>query len=121
MGSQPQVVLLGDSVLMDSVASSLIDRQFPNVIRVSGTDRESGELVHSLKPDLIIYEHQAEAENPIQALLSMQPAALLLAIDLNCSQVIVLDCQLHPTRSMQELCELIKEEVKRCAQRKEVH
>ena len=121
MGSQPQVVLLGDSVLMDSVASSLADRQFPNLVRISGDHRELGELVSSLKPDLIIYEHQAGSKNPVDELLSQQPAALLLAIDLNCSQVIVLDCQLHQTRSMQELCELIKEEVKRCAQRKEVH
>ena len=121
MSNQPQVVLLGDSVLMDSVASSLVDRQFPGVIRIINNFGEIGELVNSLKPDLIIYEHQAESDNPVHALLSQQPAALLLAIDLSCSQVIVLDCQLRPTKSMQELCDLIKEEVRRCAQRKEVH
>ena len=121
MQNQPQVVLLGDSVLMDSVANNLLDGQFSEVTRINSDTSDLGELVNSLKPVLIVYEHDKKFTDLMHSLLSRQPGTLLLAIDLYCSQVIVFDCHRRPTQSMRELCELIKEEVQRCAQRNEVH
>jgi len=121
MGDQPQIALLGDSVLMDSVAKSLIDRQFSGVVRINPESSDLNQPDNSIKPDLIIYEYDAKFTNLIHSFLTKQPDTLLLAIDLYCNQVLVFDCQLHPAQSMQELCELIKEEVQRCAQRKEAH
>ena len=121
MDKQPQVVLLGRSVFMDSVATNLIERQFSDVIRLNTETSEFNTLVNSLQPDLIVYEHETQTIDPISSLLVQQSGALLIAIDLNRSQVIVLDCQLRPTRSIKELCEIIRVEVQRCLQRKEVH
>ncbi len=120
MGKQPQVVLLGDSVLMDSVANSLIDRQFLDVVRITKETSEFNQLTDSLLPDLIVYEYDTKITDLVHSLLSKQIDSLLLVIDPYFSQVIVLDCHLRPAQSMQELCELIKEEVQRFAQRKEV-
>lgn len=119
MEDQPQVMLLGDSVLMESVARSLIDRQFSGVLRIFKELSDFNQPEISLKPDLIIYEYEPKFINLIHSFLSQQPDTLLLAIDLHYNQVLVFDCQLRPTRSMQELCELIKDVVQHYAQRKE--
>ena len=121
MEDQPQVVLLGDSVLMDSVAKSLIERQFSGVVRINTDSYNLNQPEISINPDLIVYEHNTKFTNLIPSFLSKQPDTLLLAIDLYHSQVLVFDCQLRPTQSLHELCELIKEEVQLCAQRKEAH
>ena len=121
MENQPQVVLLGDSVLMDGVADGLAERNFSNVIRINTIAGNVRELILSLEPDLVVYEHSIPKTNPILSVLSEQPGTMLLAIDLNTSRVIVLNSQPHPTRSMQELCEIIKGEVDSKALKKEVH
>ena len=72
-----------------------------------------------LGQDLIVYEYDANFSNLIHPFLSEQPESLLLAIDLHYNQALVFDCQPRPAHSMQELCELIKEEAQNCAQRKE--
>ena len=111
MANQPHVLLLGDSVLMDSVAKSLTKQKFTNVIRISSNSQEAMECVNSMHPDLIVYELNAMKTDPIHTIISGQTDTLHLAIDLNCNQVILLDCQRKPTASMQELCELISQEV----------
>jgi len=121
MEKQPQVVLLGKSVFMDSVATSLIERRFSDVIRINTDSSEFDRLLNSVQPDLIVYEHDLQNTNSLSSLLVQQSDTLLIAIDLNCSRALVLNSQLRPTRSMKELCELIKEEVQRCVQQKEVH
>ena len=120
MGDQPQVVLLGDSVLMDSLANNLYDQQLLDIIRINSSSLKISQLAKSLEPDLIIYEYSTKFTQLMHELVNKQADTQLLVIDLFCSQVIVLNCQLRPTTTMQELCELIKEEVQRCSQRKEV-
>lgn len=119
MEDQPQVVLLGDSVLMDSIAMSLIEMQFSGLIRINTESRDFKQPEFFLKPDLIVYEYDTNFSNLIHSFLSEQPNTLLLAIDLHYNQVLVFDCQLRPTQSIQELCELIKDVVQQCARRKE--
>ena len=111
MVDQPHVLLLGDSVIMDGVAESLLKRKFSNVTRINSNSQEAREIVISLTPDLIVYELNAKNTDPIFTIIREQPDTLHLAIDLNCNQVILLDCQRKPTASMQELCELISQEV----------
>jgi len=120
MGDQPQVVLLGDSVLMDSLANNLFDQQALDIIHINSSSIEIPELTQSIQPDLIIYEFSTKFTRLMHELINKQANTQLLVIDLFCSQVIMLNCQLHPTKTMQELCALIKEEVVRCSLRKEV-
>ena len=121
MREKPQVVLLGDSVLMDSLSNNLCERQFFEIVRINSSSRDLPELTQSLKPDLIIYEYSMKFSQLMHALLCEKPNTLLMIIDLYCSQVIVLNCQMRPTHTMQELCELIREEIQHCSARKEVH
>ena len=111
MEYQPQVLLLGESVFMDSVAESLIERQSSNVIRISSTIQKARELVNSLNPDLIVYELNSRNTDPIFMIIREQADTLHLAIDLSYKQIILLDCRRKPAESMQELCELVLQEV----------
>ena len=120
MANLPQVMLLGNSVLMDSVANRLVDVPIIDVVRINTESDEFQDLASALSPDLIIYDYDTKFTNLLHSFLSQHPGTPLLAIDLFCSQVLVIDSKLHPTQSMQELCDLIKREVQRCSRRKEV-
>ena len=111
MRYQPQVVLLGESVFMDSVAESLMERKSSHVVRISSNIQKARELVNSLNPDLIVYELNAQNTDPIFSVIREQADTLHLAIDLSCKQIILLDCQRKPAESMQDLCELVLQEV----------
>ena len=111
MDYQPQVVLLGESVFMDSVAESLMERKSSNVVRISSNIQKARELVNSLNPDLIVYELNAQNTDPIFSIIREQADTLHLAIDLSYKQIILLDCRRKPAESMQELCELVLQEV----------
>ena len=120
MANQSHILLLGESVLMDSVAESLTKQEFTNVIRSSSNSQETMEFVNSLHPDLIVYELNAVNVDPILSIIRDHTDTSHLAIDMNCNQVILLDCQRKQTESMQELCELVSQEVSRKNIQKEV-
>ena len=120
MANLPQVMLLGNSVLMDSVANHLAEMRFINVVRLNAESYEFDQLILTPQPVMIVYEYDPRYAHLMHSLLSKQPGPMLVGIDLSTSQVIVLDSQLRPTKSMEELCDLIQEKVQRCAQRKEV-
>ena len=65
MANKPHILLFGESVLMDSVAESLIEQEFSNVIRNCTSSLEAVELVNSQNPDLIVYELSAINSDPI--------------------------------------------------------
>ena len=111
MEYKPQVLLLGDSVFMDSVAESLLERNSSIVVRISSKIQKARELVNSLNPDLIVYELNAQNIDPIFGIIREQADTLHLGIDLSFKQIILLDCQRKPADSLQELCELVLQEV----------
>ena len=111
MGRKPQVLLLGESVFMDSVAVSLVECNTSNVVRVCSSTQSARELVNSLNPDLIVYELHTKNTDPIFAIIKEQGDTLHLAIDLDYNQIILLKCQRKPAESMHELCKIINQEV----------
>ena len=100
MGEQPQVVLLGDSVLMDSLANNLDERNYLDIVRINSASVEVPQLTETLEPDLIIYEFSSKFTPVMHALLTKRENTLMMVIDLYCSQVILLNCQLHPTQGV---------------------
>ena len=122
MINQPHILLLGDSVFMDSVAESLQKkRRSSTIVRISSNTQEVKEFVNSLNPDLIVYELSEQNTNPIFTIIREQANTFHLAIDLDSKQIIMLHCQRKPTGSMQELCELIGQEISLENIKKEVH
>ena len=103
MEKRPIVVLLGDSVLIDGVAVGLADRHVPGMIRINRFADDITERLKSLKPDMIVFELDTPCASSIFSLLREQPGILLLGLDLNCSQVLVLNSHQHVTRTVSEL------------------
>jgi hypothetical protein len=108
MDERPLIVLLGDSLLMDGVAMSLGDGWRVGVVQMDASIAEMGERLRSLKPELILFELDSPGTPAVFSLLREEPGTLLLGLDRDCSQVIVLNSSRHPTRSMQELGQLVQ-------------
>jgi hypothetical protein len=111
MTERPLVVLLGDSLLMDGVEAGLGSKQALGILRMDTTITDIGERLKSLRPELIVFELDTPRSPAVLSLLREQPGTLLLGLDLACSQVIVLNSDQHPTRTMKELCQLAQTEV----------
>lgn len=109
MRDHPLVLLVGDSLLMDSVADSLARS---NLLEFNRLDFiENGELIKALKPEYIVFELDTPQADAVLALLRKRPGTLLLGVDPNCSRVIVMNSQEFVTRSMKELNHLFEIEL----------
>ena len=110
MEKQPLVVLLGDSVLIDGVAAGLASRQVPKMVRIDTFTADIVERLESLEPDLIVFELDAPRSSSIFTLLRQQPGILLLGLDLDYSQVLVLNSHHHITPTMNDLYQIVQAE-----------
>jgi hypothetical protein len=110
MEKQPLVVLLGDSVLIDGVAAGLAGKQIPGMVRINTLTSDIVERLKSLEPDLIVFELDAPRSSSIFALLREQPGILLLGLDLDYSQVLVLNSRQHITPTMSDLYQIVQVE-----------
>ena len=111
MVKQSHILLLGDSVFMDSIAENLLAKKSYNVVRINSNTQEIKTFLKTINPDLIIYELHEENADLIFTIISEQENTFHLAIDLNAKQTILLHCRRQPTGSMQELCELVNQEL----------
>jgi hypothetical protein len=111
MESRPRIVLLGDSILMDSVAECLAVR------RVSGALRTAYSSVcdqfEFLKPDLILFELGQPYSDRVIGLLQRRPGLAMIGLDLDCSRVIVLGGYQRVIGNMEDLYEVIQAEMRR--------
>lgn len=106
MEEQVRVIVLGDSLLMDSVVTNLQDELALNVRRVDISHMNNEECLKSLDAEMLIFELDAPQPGTILSLLKELTDALFLAIDTNCSQVIEFSSARHPIENMKELCRL---------------
>lgn len=106
MRKRPLVLLLGDSLIMDSVAGSIARSDMLDFKRIDFISQ--GDSIESIKPEYIMFELDTPQTNDILALLSRLPGTLLLGIDLNCSRVFVMNSQEYITRSMKDLNHLLE-------------
>ena len=108
MGERPLIVLLGDSLLMEGVAMSLSGRRRMSVMRMDACLTDVGDRLRSLDPELIVFELNSPRAPSLLSLLREQPGTPLMGLDLDCSQVIVLNSSRHLTRTMRELGHLVQ-------------
>lgn len=108
MEEKVQVIVLGDSLLMDSVMVNLQDELALNVSRVDISCMENQECMKSLEAEMFLFELDNPQPDAILSLLKELTDALFLAIDTNCSQVVELSSTRHPIMNMKELCRLVQ-------------
>ena len=119
METRSLVVLLA-SVLMDGIAVSLAGNQLLEITCLDAHAIDVRQRLHTLKPDLVIFELENPRLPRILSLLWEQPGILLIGLDLACSRAIVLNSHQHLTPTLNELCLVVQAEAGQQACRKEV-
>jgi hypothetical protein len=105
----PNVVLLGGSVLMEGVASYLVNESTIQVIQHEDmTHFDSAELC-ALRPDIIIFERESLPAGGLIHLMGCCPEVPWVALELNCSQVSVMNNRKYATQTMKDLLSIIQE------------
>ena len=107
MERRPLVVLVGDSVLIDSVSASLEEKGVPGVIHLNVPSVDVHKRLGDLKPDLVVFELDSPYTSPVYTLLREHPGIRLVGLDLNDSSVIVISSHQHTTHSMGELAHVV--------------
>jgi hypothetical protein len=104
------VVLLGDSLLMDSVDASLRNRPGLGVMRMyAAVDETIGQL-RALGPDLIMVDLDTPHADFIVPFLREQPDTPMLGIDADSNRVVVLSSRHRPAFTGDDLVEMIQEQ-----------
>lgn len=107
MNKQQLVVLLGDSLLLDSVEASLTHQDMLSVLRLRTAAPEVTERMDTLRPELIIFDLNAPNFRSLMPFLRMQPSVPLLGLDINTQQAIGLSAQTHTVVGADELQHVI--------------
>ena len=105
-----RLVVLLDSVLTDGIAASLAGHQLLEMTSLDAHTIDVRQRLHTLKPDLIIFELDTPHLPYILSLLWEQPGILLIGIDLAYSRAIVLNSHQHLTPTLNELCRVVHAE-----------
>lgn len=111
MGREPHIVLLGDSVMMESVAESLASRGATGLLRTTRTGL--ADHFDLLSPDLILFELEQSLPDQVIELLRQQPGPVLVGLDMQSSQAIILGGYRRVVRNMDDLYQLVQAELRR--------
>ncbi len=101
------VVLLGDSLLMDTVEANLEDNQALGMVRIDTAVIDAGKCLECLSPDLIIFDFDAPHSHLAISYLRDHPGIPLLGLDVTCSKVIVLSSQQCTALTANDLAQVI--------------
>lgn len=108
MKPRPVAFVIGNSLLMDSLAANLVNNLGVSVVHL-GASREIVEgWMKAFEPRLIVFELDTPSASTLFPLLREQAEALLFAVDLNSSQVIVLEGSHKQIENIEQFCELVK-------------
>lgn len=107
MKSHPVAFVLGNSLLMDSVASSLVNCLRVSVVRLDASGEGMEGWIKAFQPKIVVLELNTSYSSNIPSLLSEQPEILLLGMDTNSSQVVVFSGSRHQIEDMDQFCQLV--------------
>lgn len=107
MDNQPLVVLLGDSLLVDSVEASLAGDPATAVVRLRSEAPEIAERLRAIRPDLVIFDLNAPAMQSLLPFVQAAPGVPLLGLDINGRVAVGLACTHYFTANREALKEVI--------------
>jgi len=102
------VVLVGDSLLMDTVEASLGENQEFGVMRMYTTVTDIAARLQSLNPDAVIFDWDAPHVDFVLTMLKQRPGVPLLGLDVTCSQVTALSSEQHLTLTVNDLARVVR-------------
>ena len=101
------VVVLGDSLLMDGVGTSMRNGNEVCVVRLDPFRKDLDERIQTLQPDMIVFEMDTPRPCALLSMLKNLSGTLFLGIDANYNQVTVLNSNRHAIQNMKEFCQLV--------------
>ena len=107
MITAPNVVLLGGSVLMEGVASYLVNETTIQMIQHEDMTHFDIADLCALRPDIIIFELESLPAGELIHLMGSCPDVPWVALELNCSQVSVMNSRKYETQTMKDLFNII--------------
>jgi hypothetical protein len=105
--SRQPIVLVGDSLLIDSIEAALSTKPNLAVVRLTSIGDRLGPHV-PLSPKLVIVDLQAVLMAPILAYLLEFPGVPVLGIEINSNQVIALSSRQYTAECSDDLTQIIK-------------
>ena len=109
MEAQQRIALVGDSLLLDAVESSLVDNLDLGLLRIHGTSGQTADRVLALAPDIVVFDLNTPQLQSIVPLLKDHPDVRLLGLDADHSEVVALSGQPHIALTASDLACLISE------------
>lgn len=109
MEKQRRIVLVGDSLLLDAVESSLNDNLKLGLQRIHSKNGQTAERLLTMAPDLVIFDLSTSELQSIVPLLKDHPQVQLIGLDACCSQVVALSGQPYTTPTASDLVSVISE------------
>ena len=108
MNTRPGVLVVGNSVLMEGVALSLMERHSISVDRMNPQVSDIKTCAAALRPELIVFEIGTPLSCRILSLLYELPGTMLLGVDLNSDRAIVMNSRDCASPSMLELHKVLE-------------
>jgi DNA-binding NarL/FixJ family response regulator len=96
---------------MEGIAVSLAECPQLALTHLNCSAPNIWQQVDALAPDVVIFELEIPQSPFIFTLLKERPGILLIALDLECNRVIVLNSRQQFTRTMHDLCQIVEAEV----------
>jgi hypothetical protein len=103
MTTRSGVLVIGDTVLMEGVALSLMERRTVSVDRINPKETDVWTCVTMTNPDVIVFEIGCPQSLVILSLMHEMPGMQLLGVDMQGDRVIVMNSRSYTARSMLEL------------------
>ncbi len=113
MENRRTILLVGDSLLMDTVEASLNGKQELGVMRLHSGVGNMEECIKSLSPDMVIFDWDTSFSQFALSMLRDQPGVPLLGLDVSSSTVIVLSSQQFTPLSVSDLTLVIQMQASR--------
>ena len=107
MGDQPVAAVLGDSLLMEGVAMSLLRYPQLSLNHLDSSSVNTWQQVNTLSPAIVVLELELSQSPLVISLLKDKPGILLIGLDLECSRVIVLNSRHQAMHTIHDLYRLI--------------
>ena len=111
MQKPPLVAVLGDSILMEGIATQLAQSQEIEMLRLAPDGCDIPAYIRRLRPDTVVFELGACRIEDILLGLCEQICVLLLGFDLDCQRAVVMRSTQIPIRSMSDLDCLFAQEL----------
>ena len=107
--ANPDVWIIGHTVLMDGIEASLRELTLTDLTRWDTIDGDLAKQLKTHHPDLIIFQLDTPGSNILLDLLKEKPGIHLLGIDPECNQVLVINSIQKQTQTMSDLYQIVSD------------